>query len=286
VLQAIKECTDPLGASCPYLRQATGLVRHQVSGALGKLVAMGSIVGALRGPMSRYFMDAAARDAALPLIERDMIERRKAAKKKDYVPRARPSKVNQPLRDALDASTERFGLPQRRLREITGLPSDLTDVALREMRQRGVVFALGTNPDMHYFATAERRDAVADEFPAYIAKVKADRLEARKEAMRRRARERYHNDAAERERVIKRARATTKRKTEERRASKPGKELVRPSKPAPVNKARERWAAQKPITPPGVKVQHLPGCPSRGRFEPPPSFRGEFTNAGIGRYTA
>jgi hypothetical protein len=224
----------------------------------------------------------------------------------------RPDTNRVPIRRAMAECNEPLGATHAWLVERTGMDPALLKQTTYKMNKDGHLWSVMRYGKSHYFATPEARDAAE---PAVLEHFKAEAVaQALKTLQSRRARDRARSarrvaqqrarrereNEAKRRRYAEQAevRAATKARVKASReakkaAKKAGEAKVekpanpkRPkfkdiviAKPKPVkteDAARLKWADQPAIIPPSVKVQRLPGCPVRTRFEPPAWFRGEW----------
>jgi hypothetical protein len=255
VLEAIKACPDPMGATHAWLTEHTGLGNRAVTMALHKLTTRLETVFVLRHP-SRYFASVEARAAAGILMKHAAEE---ARARKQY----RQPGVTDAVLAELRASTEPMGITRRALRIKIDAAHMTVWKATHRLLVSGQIFSLGSSTGERLFATAAARDAAAPVF----AKAEAEARVARKRARQARRQERA---AAKRPpKPVKVAKAPTPA------VPKPQKQWVQA--PVQMRKAPKTNFKDLPaIVPPGVKVMKCPGYTPR-TFAPPSWFKGELT---------
>jgi hypothetical protein len=208
------------------------------------------------------------------------------------------------IRRAMSECNEPLGATHAWLVEKTGMDPALLKQTTYKMNKDGVLWSVNRYGKSHYFATPEARDAtepaVLEHFKAEAAAQALKTLQARRArdrarsarrvAQRRAMRElenemkrrRYAEQAEIRAAAKARVKASREAKKAEAKTAKPKRPKFKDiviSQPKPAKAevaARLKWADQEPVIPPGVKVQRVPGCPARTRFEPPAWFRGEW----------
>jgi hypothetical protein len=212
IIAALERCPYPLGATHGWLVENAGIGAECLKATVYKMVLAGSIFSVPRFKHSRYFLDAAMRDAALPAV--------------------------------LDL----FAEDARKQSEIAREGMRRRDARRCEARKK---------------RRAEKRAAMP-------VKVKAERLP----------------EPPRPAKEAKQAQAT--KPTKHVRAAAPKPKPATTAVGAPVTIARTKapkWTDMPAIRPAHVRVQRISGCPAVTRYEPEPGHVGEFSRAGIGRYT-
>jgi hypothetical protein len=295
---ALQADTSPIGMTTAEIVAATGLTAKQVYAGLYKLPGAARL-GAM--PDIRHFINAERAEACRPAYEEYMAALRRERKERNQQrhaersvvyrerQRAEGKTINKPppprkapildaLRAAMAACSDPFGLTNAQFRELTGLTSDQVTNGLLELRAIGEAFVLGRNTDTHYVPTQEARDAAAAAFDVFMSKVKAERVKRAAEVARQLSRQRYYSKAE--------VQARAERKAAQSKQRQPQATVLPPAKSVPASATKPNFKNLPAIVPPGLQVKRLPGFSERSRFEPPPWFKGEFSKAGIGRYTA
>lgn len=190
----------------------------------------------------------------------------------------RPVKVKRKLKlptvlAMLQSDTSPIGITHGDVMRATGYTAVETSAALALLQRAGRADRLGAYKDARFFVAGRAQQCVAA-FEAHMVALTEARRE-RRNALRR------VNPGGPRPVKVRAAKPPKPPKV-----AKPAKQkhrqqpmTINASQDAPVTIAKPPKANFKDmpaIVPPHVKVQRLPGCPTRARFEPPKSFRGEF----------